>query len=113
MYQANSDYYFALTDMPNLFFKANLFENTDSMGRFIMYVSNVVLNVNMFLAIRSIKRPFGFELISENVKKNLGMERIQTITLYLMICQILLFKAVCLKVLIPPDDLHDTCRMLS
>ena len=36
--------------------------------------SNVVLNVNMFLVIRSIKPPFGFELISENVSKILGIK---------------------------------------
>ena len=41
---------------------------------------NVVLNVNMFLIIRSIKSPFGFDLISKNVSTILGIKRIQTIT---------------------------------
>ena len=52
-----------------------------------MYVSNVVLNVNMFLVIMLIATPFSFELISENVSKSLGIKRIQTITWYLQICQ--------------------------
>ena len=46
-------------------------------------MSNVVLNVNMLLFIISIATPFSFELISENVKKILGIKRIQTITWYL------------------------------
>ena len=68
----------------------------------------------MFLVIRSIKPPFGVELISENVTKILGIKRIHTITWYLGIDMLnLLFKAICLKILIPRDDLQDTCRMLS
>ena len=65
----NSDYYLVPIDMSNLLFKGSLFENTDSKGRFTRYVSNVVLNVNMFLFVRSIATPFSFELISENVSK--------------------------------------------
>ena len=64
-------------------FQSNSFENTDSTRRFTMYVSNVVLNVNMFLAVISIATPFSLELISENVSKILGIKRIQTITWYL------------------------------
>ena len=45
-----------------------------------MYVSNVVLNVNMFLVVISIATLFSFELISEKVSKILGIKRIQTIT---------------------------------
>ena len=48
-----------------------------------MYLSNVVLNVNKFLVVISIARPFSFELISENVSNILGIKRIQTITWYL------------------------------
>ena len=64
-------------------FQSNSFENTDSTRRFTMYVSNVVLNVNMFLAVISIATPFSLELISENVSKILGIKRIQTITWYI------------------------------
>ena len=64
-------------------FQSNLFENTDSRTRLTRYVSNVVLNVNMFLFVISIATPFSFELISENVSKILGIKRIQTITWYL------------------------------
>ena len=64
-------------------FQSNLFGNTDSTGRFTMYASNVILNVNMFLVGISIATPFSFELISENVSKILGINRIQTITWYL------------------------------
>ena len=53
------------------------------MGRFTVNRSNVVLNVNMFLVIRSIKPTFGFELISENMSKLLDIEQIETITWYL------------------------------
>ena len=60
-----------------------MFENTDPTGRFTMYVSNVVLNVNMFLVVISIATPFTFDIISENVSKILGIKRIQTITWYL------------------------------
>ena len=55
-------------------FESNLFENTNSTGRFTRYVSNVVLNVNMFLVVISIASPFSFELISENVSKILGIK---------------------------------------
>ena len=48
-----------------------------------MYVSNVVLNVNLFLVVISIVTPFSFELISENVSKILGIKQIHTITWYL------------------------------
>ena len=41
-----------------------------------MYVSNVVLNVNMLLAVISIATPFSFELISENASKILGIKQI-------------------------------------
>ena len=44
---------------------------------------NAVLNLDMFLVIRSIKLPFGVDLISEHVSKILGIKRIQTITWYL------------------------------
>ena len=57
-----------------------------------MCVSNVVLNVNMFLVVISIATPFSFELISENVSKILGIKRIQTITWYIKICQIYFLK---------------------
>ena len=43
-------------------------------------MSNVVLNVNMFLVIRLIKPHFGFELISENVSTIQAIKQIQTIT---------------------------------
>ena len=78
-----------------------------------MYAWNVVLNVNMFLVVISIATPFSFELILENVSKSLGIKRIHTITWYLQICQIFLFEAICLKILIPRDDLQCTSRMLS
>ena len=78
-----------------------------------MYASNVVLNVNMFLVDISIATPFSFELISENVSKILGIKWIQTIYLVPIDMSNLLFKAICLKILIPGDDLQDTCRMLS
>ena len=45
-----------------------------------MYVSNVVLNVNMFFVVISIATPFTFDIISENINKILGIKRIQTIT---------------------------------
>ena len=64
-------------------FQSSLLESTDSTGRFTRYVSNVVLNVNMFLVVISIMTPFGFELISENVRKILGMKQIPTIPWYL------------------------------
>ena len=48
-----------------------------------MYVSNVALNVNMFLVVISIAPPFSFELISENLSKRLGIKQIATITWYL------------------------------
>ena len=64
-------------------FQKSSFENTDSTGRFTMYVSNVVLNVDMFLVVVSIATPFSFELISENVRQILGIKQIQTITWYL------------------------------
>ena len=48
-----------------------------------MYVSNVVLNVNMFLVVISIARPFSIELISENVRQILGMKQMKTIAWYI------------------------------
>ena len=48
-----------------------------------MYVSNVVLNVNMFLVVISIARIFSFELISKDVKQIQGIKQMQTITWYL------------------------------
>ena len=75
-----------------LTFQSNLFENTDSTGRFTMYAWNVVLNVNMFTVVISVATPFSFELISENVSIILGIKRIQTITWYLQICQIYFLK---------------------
>ena len=77
-YQANSDYYLVPTDMSNLLFKAICLKILIP-----RYVSNVILNVNMFLFVISIATPFSFELISENVSKILGIKRIQSITLYL------------------------------
>ena len=87
----DSDYYLAPIDMSNLLFKViclktlipNLLFKANSTGRFTRYVSNVVLNVNMFHVIISIATPFSFDLISENVSKILGIKRIQTITWYL------------------------------
>ena len=83
-----------------------MFENTDSKGRFTIYVSNVVLNVNTFLVIRSIKPPFGFELILENASKILNIKRIQTITWVPIDMSNSLFEAIRLKIPIPGDDCH-------
>ena len=96
----DSDYYLAPIDMSNLLFKViclktlipNLLFKANSMGRFTRYVSNVVLNVNMFLVDISIVTPFWFELISENVSESLGIKQIQTITWHLSICQIYFLK---------------------
>ena len=78
-----------------------------------MYVSNVVPNVNMFLFVISIATPFSFELISENVSKILGIKQISDYYLVPIDMSNLLFKAICLKTLIPRDDLQCTCLMLS
>ena len=59
-----------------------------------------------YLVIRSIKPPFGFELISENVSKILGIKRIQTITWLAIDMSNLLFETIPLKIPIPGDDLQ-------
>ena len=84
-YQANADYYLVPIDLSNLFLKAIclkiLIPQDDLQCTF--FLSNVVLNVNMFLVVTSITTLFSFELISENVSNILGIKRIQTITWYL------------------------------
>ena len=67
----------------------------------------------MFLVIRSIKPPFGFELISEKCKQNFGYQANSDDYLVPIYMSNLLFKAICLKIPIPRDDLQYTCRMLS
>ena len=94
-------------------FCSNLFENTDSTGRFTRYVSNVVLNVKIFLFVISIATPFSFEIISENVSKILGIQGNSDYYLLPTDMSNLLFKAISLKILIPQDDLQDMCRMWS
>ena len=60
----------------------------------------------MFLVIGSIKPPFGFELISENISKILNIKRIPTITSLVIDMSNLLFETIPLKIPIPGDDLQ-------
>ena len=60
----------------------------------------------MFLVIRSIKPPFGIELISENVSKILGIQENSDYYLVPIDMSNLLFEAIRLKILIPGDDLQ-------
>ena len=77
------------------------------------YVSNVVMNVNIFLFVTSIATPFSFDLILENVSKILGIQGNSDNYFLPTDMSNLLFKAICLKIVIPLSDLQGTCRMLS
>ena len=78
-----------------------------------IYVSNVVMNVNIFLFIISITTPFSFDLILENVSKILGIQGNSDNYFLPTDMSNLLFQAICLKIVIPLDNFQDTCRMLS